>query len=110
MSLKSIDMVTMVPRLTDVSRAQQVKEQEGQIAQQQFATQLQTEAAQAQHQVNLPAETAKVQAGRDGGNRRGRQSGAGRGQKGEGETSNERRPAAAGEKGSVIDIILGGAA
>lgn len=107
MSLKSIDMVTMVPRLTDVSKVQQVKEQEIPVAQQQFAAQLQTKVAREQHQVNLPPEAANVQTKRDGG-RRGHQGGDESREKSGAAPASDEKPGAANGKGSVIDIILGG--
>lgn len=108
MSLKSIDMVTMVPRLTDVSKVQQVKDQEGQVAQQQFAAQLQAKVTHEQHQVNLPPEAAKTEEKREGA-RRGRQGGGqGRAKKGSAAPEPANAKGAADGKGSVIDIILGG--
>lgn len=112
MSLKSIDMVTMVPRLTEVGKAQQVREQEGQTAQQQFAAQLQSKVIQEQRQVNLPSEAARAQAKRDGDRSgrggRGKREGSGRcereGAAAPGPAEEKQRPADG--KGSVIDIIL----
>lgn len=111
MSLKSIDMVTTVQRLSEVSKAQQVREQEAQTTQQQFAAQLQSKVVQEQRQVNLPPEAARAQAKREGErNNRGRskRDGAGRAARAKDGASDpaEEKQRPADGKGSVIDIIL----
>lgn len=115
MSLKPVDMVTMVPRLTDVSKVQQIKEQEGQVAGQQFAAQLKTKVAHEQQMVNDAPKTIRTEAEtgrRKGGGRRGNQHDAEEQPASQSDAKPPQRgkgdPAAG--KGSVIDIILGGQA
>lgn len=111
MSLRPVDMVTLVPKLTELSKVQQLREQEGQIASQQFSAQLQAQTAHEQHKVNDAPETIKVE--NEGRRRRGAKhdakggspgtaDGAKQGKAGKGETE----PG----KGQVIDIVLGGQA
>jgi hypothetical protein len=111
MSLRPVDMVTMVPKLTEVGKAQQLREQEGQIASQQFSAQLQAQTAHEQHKVNDAPEATKVE--NEGRRRRGAKRDAKGGSSG---TADGAKPGQAGKgdsesgKGRVNDIVLGGQA
>ncbi|MEW6723397.1 MAG: hypothetical protein AB1331_00540 [Bacillota bacterium] len=104
MPIKSLDLVTSIPRLAEVAKVQQAKQQEGEVARQQFAAQLQNRVEHQRQQVKLPPRSEKVEQGRE----EQRHQGGKRRRPREKEAGDEPgKQVAEPEKGRYIDITLG---
>lgn len=63
MTVRSVDLVTMAPRMTEASKVQQVDDQHPQVVQHAQSVQAQTRTERAQHQVThkMPADQAAIE-------------------------------------------------
>lgn len=100
MSIKSMDMQTLIPKTTEVGRAQQIQNHRAQVGQEQFQAQFRDLMANRQQQV---PDSPKPEKGRVAAeNQRGRQdSGTGKREKRE---SRKDGPITEEGKGRVLDI------
>ncbi|HEX3033130.1 MAG TPA: hypothetical protein VHS59_13020 [Bacillota bacterium] len=67
MTLRPIDMQTMLPKVPEVSRTQQIQNNQEQHQAQQFATEMNKQAKQAENQVQNSKETEGKSVSRDKG-------------------------------------------
>lgn len=105
MTVRGVDMQTMIPKLTEASRMQHQAEQQANVAQHGQAAQLQAQAQRAQQQVAHRDPSGKVAARKDG---QGQGGGRDRGeqQPRRGKAEEAKQPPAEPGLGTRLDVKL----